>query len=247
MTIDLAQRTTSTDLIRRSYDIEDVELRDDGDGGLTFEGVASVVDHPYPVRDRWGEYTETIRAGAFDKTLKERGKAVSLYVNHRHTDVPLATRAAGTLEISADPDLRVRASLDPARPDVQIIASAIRRGEMRQMSIGFHAMPARDQWNDTRDAVVRTEVGLRETSIVEAGANTGGTDAKIRAFADFMESLTDVEMSEDEIRRAIEHLSARLAPVDTTDEDALRALAEEFAERDREDRERLERKRLLRA
>jgi phage head maturation protease len=152
----------------------------------------------------------------------------------------LATRGAGTLKISADPNLRVSATLDPARPDVQIIASALRRGEMRQMSIGFMAVKARDKWSQDMSEVVRTEVALREASIVEKGANTGGTDATIRAFDDFMESLTDVDMSEAEIRRAIAHFESLLP------EERVEEIVNEFAERDREDRERLERKTLIR-
>lgn len=228
---DISQRAATTDLIRRSYDIEDFEFRDetaDG-GGFTFEGIASVVDHPYPVRDVWGEYTEIIQAGAFNKTLKDGKAAVSLYVNHRHSDVPLATRGAGTLEISADPHLRIKATLDPARPDVQIIASAVKRREMDQMSIGFHAVKARDQWNADMSEVIRTEVALREASIVERGANTGGTQASMRAFDDFMASITDVEMSEEEIRRALDHLTSLLPAVDLGDPegDELRLQAEE--------------------
>jgi HK97 family phage prohead protease len=237
---DVTQRATACDLMRRSYDFEDIEIRSDGDGGFEFEGVASVVDHPYTVRDVWGEYTEVIRAGAFTKTLKDGNAPVSLYVNHRHADVPLATRDAGTLTIAADPNLRVRASLDPARPDVQIIASAIRRGEMRQMSIGFNPVKTRDKWSDDMSEVERSEVKLRETSIVERGANTGGTQATMRAFDDFMASLTDVDMSEVEVRRAIAHLETLLPSDEVAD------LADEFAERDRLDRERLERLKLIR-
>ena len=244
--LDISHRAASTDLIRRSYDIEDFEFRDDtaDGGGFTFEGVASVVDHPYPVRDRWGEYTEIIRAGAFNKTLKDGAAAVSLYVNHRHSDVPLATRGAGTLEISADPHLRVRATLDPARPDVQILASAVRRKEMTQMSIGFNPVKTRDAWNADHTEVVRGEVALREASIVERGANTGGTQANMRAFDDFMATLTDVEMTDEEIRRALDHLSALLPAGETK---TAEEVVNEYAERDRADRERLERKRLIRA
>jgi len=68
----ITERVGSTDTIYRSYTIADFEFRDDSEGdGFTFEGVASVVDKPYPVRDRWGGFTETIRSGAFNKTLKD--------------------------------------------------------------------------------------------------------------------------------------------------------------------------------
>jgi HK97 family phage prohead protease len=160
---------------------------------------------------------ETIKAGAFNKTLKDGAARVSLYVNHRHQDVPLATRSAGTLTISADPHLRVKASLDPNRPDVQIIASAIKRKEMGEMSIGFRAVSANDKWNADWTEVVRREVNLRETSIVEAGANTGGTAASLRAFDEFMASITDVEMTADEIERAIAHFTSLRAADEHTE------------------------------
>jgi phage head maturation protease len=70
---DLAVRAQSSDLVRRSFALDDFEFRDNQDtGGWTFEGVASVVDYPYTVRDQFGEYTETIQRGAFDHTLSIR-------------------------------------------------------------------------------------------------------------------------------------------------------------------------------
>jgi HK97 family phage prohead protease len=237
----LSDRASFDGLIRRSYPITDFEFRDDGPTGFTFEGVASVVDHPYPVRDQFGEYTETIKAGAFNKTLKDGAARVSLYVNHRHSDVPLATRSAGTLTISADPHLRVKASLDPSRPDVQIIASAIKRKEMGEMSIGFRAVSANDKWNADWTEVVRREVNLRETSIVEAGANTGGTAASLRAFDEFMASLTDVEMTADEIERAIAHFTSLRVADEPTEADPadVEPTASPFSERDALLRDRL--------
>lgn len=243
-----AERAAFDGVLRRSFPITDFEFRDDGPTGFTFEGVASVVDHPYTVRDQFGEYTETIKAGAFNKTLKDGSARVSLYVNHRHSDVPLATRGAGTLTLSADPHLRVKASLDPARPDVQILASAIRRGEMGEMSIGFQAVRANDKWSADWTEVVRREVNLREASIVEAGANDGGTSASLRAFDQFMASITDVDMTEDEIRRAVTYFTSLLPEESRTDDpddddaDGDDAAAAAFSERDALLRERLARR-----
>jgi HK97 family phage prohead protease len=236
---DIAERATSTEIVRRSFQIDDFEFRDSDDGdGFTFEGVASVVDTPYQVRDRWGSFTETIRSGAFNKTLKDSKADVALFVNHQHQSIPLATRAAGTLKLTADPNLRVTASLDRERPSVLDVRSAVTRGEMRQMSIGFTVPKARDKWNDDMSEREIAEVALVETSIVWRGANPHTTGV-MRSI----EELFDFELDEDELRRAITHFTSLLPP----DE---RQAAEEtnpFAERDREDRERLERKRLLRA
>ena len=59
----------------RHFDMADFEFRDEGSNGFTFEGVASVVDAPYQVRDAFGEFTETISAGAFNKTLRDSASA----------------------------------------------------------------------------------------------------------------------------------------------------------------------------
>jgi HK97 family phage prohead protease len=221
----------------RNFDFT-FETRDDTPEAFSFEGVASVVDKAYTVRDQLGEFSETIKAGAFAKALKDSKADVALYVNHRHADVPMASSRAGTLKLSADQNLRAFATLDPLRSDVVIARSAVMRGELPQMSIGFTVNKNRDQWNADYTERVITEVNLMEVSIVRQGANPY-TEAAMRSLEEIMESLTDVEMTEDEVRRAIMSLEKRLpaVPVDVINE---------FAERDRVERERLERKRLLR-
>lgn len=195
----------------RYYAITDFEFRDDSTDGFTFEGVASVVDAPYTVRDQFGEFTETIASGAFNKTLRDRKADVALFVNHQHQGIPLATRSAGTLGLVVDPNLRVSASLDPARPDVQNIRSAVTRGEMRQMSIGFTTPKdaRKDRWNDDMTERTITELNLIETSIVWRGANPL-TSGVMRSFDEFVESFTDIDMTDDEVRRAIAALESRL-------------------------------------
>lgn len=209
MTMTIAERGSGHQL--RHYDITDFEFRDDGETGFTFEGVASVVDAPYTVRDAFGEFQETIANGAFNKTLRDRKADVALFINHDHQGIPLATRSANTLVLSVDPNLRVRAQLDPARPDVQSVRSAVTRGEMRQMSIGF-TVPKdarKDRWNADMTERTITELNLIETSIVWRGANPA-TSGVMRSFDEFVESFTNVDMTEDELRRAIAALESRL-------------------------------------
>ena len=219
----------------RHFDFAEFEFRDDGPTGFTFEGIASVVDTPYSVRDMFGTFTETISAGAFNKTLRDSKADVALFINHDHQGIPLATRGAKTLVLSADPNLRVSANLDPMRSDVQNVRSAVTRGEMSQMSIGFTVPEARDKWNDDMTERTIKEVNLIETSIVWRGANPA-TSGAMRAFDELLGNLTDIEMTEDELRRAIAAFEARLP------ETELAEVIDTFAARDREDRERLERK-----
>lgn len=248
---DVAERATALTDLCRNYDLTTVEFRDDGPTGLTFEGVASVVDVPYTVRDQFGEFTETIRAGAFNKTLKDSKADVALFVNHDTRSLPLATRASKTLDLMADPHLRVIANLNGSRPSVQEARHAVADGQARQMSIGFNVPkdPKKDVWNEDYTERVIHEVKLVETSIVWRGASPT-TTGKMRSLDDLL-SVDMSEWSEDEVRRAIAHLETRLTS--DTDDAAAQALDElaakvaaEIADRDRQDRERLERLRLLR-
>jgi HK97 family phage prohead protease len=234
--MDIASRATAGAHLIRSFDFTEAEFRADGaDGFLTFEGVASVVDTPYTVRDMFGEFTETIRAGAFNKTLKDAKADVALFVNHDTRALPLATRMDGSLTLSAAPHLTVRASLNPARPSVQEVQHAVRDGQARQMSIGFSVPKARDHWNEDFTEREIAEVNLGEASIVWRGASPT-TTGSMRSFEEFMESILDMDLTADQIERAALHFAA-LRPAPEVDE-----MAALIAQRDREDRERLERK-----
>ena len=219
----------------RSFDLDELEFRDGEDGQFNFEGVASVVDKPYLVRDAFGEFSETIKAGAFDKAIEAVGKRdaaqdVFMYVNHRHQDVPMASRNAGTLKLAANPHLRANASLDTARQDVVIARSAVQRGEMTQMSIGFTVNANRDEWN--KDYTKRTihEVNLREVSIVPIGANPY-TSAAMRSFdPDMFDDLDPTLLTPDFIERAINFFTSLRA-----DQQPEQVEVNPFAERDAAD------------
>ena len=208
-----------------------VEMRADDTDGLTFDGIASVVDTGYTVRDMFGEYTETIAKGAFNRTLAQKAD-VRLLVNH--VGVPLARTKSKTLTLTATPDLRAVAKLDPSNPTVQEIRSAMSRGDMDQMSIGFRVKD--QEWSpDYSERTIR-EIELHDVSLVTYPASTT-TSAQLRSFDEYMAALADGELTADEIERGYQFFNdkrAALAPV------------VDFSERDRRDRERLERLRLLR-
>lgn len=236
--LDIAERANlAPTLQHRSFDLTGFEFRNGDTGEFEFEGVASVVDTPYAVRDIFGEFEETIRAGAFNKSIttpsKKAADDVFLYVNHRHADTPMASRNAKTLRLDANPDLRAWATLDPARADVVIARSAVMRGEMTQMSIGFTVNKNRDQWSDDWTKRTITEVNLKEVSIVPIGANPH-TSASMRSFDEFMDTIKLMDdLTEADVERAINYfMSLRAAP----------AVDPAIAARDLADRERLERK-----
>jgi len=210
----------------RSFDFTNCEFRDDNAGALTFEGVASVVDTPYQVRDQFGTFTETIQAGAFDKTLKELSKRaakggdhdVALFVNHDTRALPLATVSAGNLLLRADPHLGVTATLNPARPSVQEVRHAVADGQARQMSIGFGVPKNRDGWNADFSQRTISEVMLSEASIVWRGASPT-TSGSMRSIDELLAMFdADIEHDEAEVRRALAHLETLLPKPDGSTE-----------------------------
>jgi HK97 family phage prohead protease len=213
---DITERATAKDWVNRAFTVDDIEIRSEGDG-LTFDGVASVVDTPYSVRDMFGEFTETIVAGAFNRTLKQRDD-VRLLVNH--TGVPLARTKSKTLRLSASPDLRAIAPLDSANPTVQEIRSAMDRGDIDQMSIGMKVKD--DLWNDDYTERTITELALCDVSIVTFPASET-TTASLRSLDEAVRSLTRDDISEDELRRAITHLES-LLPQEEREETATPSL-----------------------
>ena len=170
--------TVNKETENRSFTLANVEIREKNDGELTynFSGYASVFDKPYGVRDSKGAYTETIKPGAFKKTLQEQDD-VRFLVNH--DGIPLARSSSGTLRLEEDDyGLYVEAELDPNNPTVAEVASAMKRGDLDQMSFAFAAV--RDDFNgEVRDV---QEVRLFDVSVVTypanswAGANLRGVD-----------------------------------------------------------------------
>lgn len=209
-----------------------VEMRaDDESDGLTFDGIASVVDTAYSVRDMFGDYQETIAKGAFNRTLSQKAD-VRLLVNH--AGVPMARTKSKTLNLTAAPDLRAVAKLDPTNPTVQEIRSAMGRGDIDQMSIGFRVKD--QEWSDDYTERTIREIELHDVSIVTYPASTT-TSAQLRSFDEFLDEIAAGELTEDEIERGYKFF---------TDKRAALTPVVDYSERDRQDRERLERLRLLR-
>lgn len=151
-----------------------VEARQSDDGAtLTLRGYATSWDTPYDVAGGapFG-WVETVAAGSFDRSLRERDD-VRLLVNHdadTAAGVPLARTRSRTLELTADSlGLLVVAELDARRTVVADLRSALDRGDIDEMSISFQVL--RQEWN--ADYTTRTikEARLFDVSVVTFPAN----------------------------------------------------------------------------
>jgi HK97 family phage prohead protease len=148
-----------------------LEVRASEDG-TTLVGYAAVFDSPSEPMP----FTEFVRRGAFQKTLKD-GADVRLLIDHE--GVPLARTRSGTLSLAEDDrGLRVEATLDPMNPDAARVISAMRRGDISQMSFAFRTI--KDSWSNDRSVRELREVQLFDVSVVTFPAYES-TVAELRA------------------------------------------------------------------
>jgi len=138
----------------------DLEVRSLG-GGRIVAGIVAPFNTPAAIVDASGSYMETIQAGAFARTITERGVGrVKLLTLHDRTQLPVG-RAAVLREDAAGlyGEFHIAAT---ARGD-EVIA-LIAGGAVDAFSIGFR--PIRERWNRQRTERVLLEVRLDEVSLV---------------------------------------------------------------------------------
>ena len=142
---------------KRSIPYSNLEVRSENEG-KTLVGYAAVWDSP----SEYMGFTEFVKRGAFSKTLND-GADVRLLIDHE--GVPLARSKSGTLALEEDErGLRVEAELDPMNPDAARIMSAMKRGDLSQMSFAFRTI--KDNWNNDRSVRELREVQLFDVSVV---------------------------------------------------------------------------------
>ncbi len=142
---------------RRTIAYSNLEVRAENDG-RTLTGYAAVWDSP----SEFMGFTEFVKRGAFTKTLND-GADVRLLIDH--DGVPLARTKSGTMALEEDErGLRVEAELDPMNPDAARIMSAMKRGDLSQMSFAFRTI--KDSWNGDRTVRELREVQLFDVSVV---------------------------------------------------------------------------------
>lgn len=160
--------------------------RPDGTGGTTysFNGYAAAFEAPFEMWDAWGDpYFETLAAGSCARTLGY-GCDTQFLIGHNEASIPLARTRSGTMTLAADSHgLEVVVpSLDGRSPIVQSLASAMERGDMDEMSIGFIAVT--QQWSPNWDERRITEINLHrgDVSMVCWAANPAANGASMTAF-----------------------------------------------------------------
>ena len=157
--------------ITRSY-AADLSIRADGDG-RTVAGIVVPFDTEARVSDGGRPYDERFQRGAFAKTIAERGDRVKLLMQHDSHE-PIG-RATLLREDTAGLYGEFRVSAVPAGDQA---LELVRDGVIDSFSVGFAPVKhARDG-----DVTVRTEVALREASLVTFPAYDSARILSMRAM-----------------------------------------------------------------
>lgn len=160
-----------------------LSIRADGEG-RTVAGIVVPFDTEARVSDGGRPYTERFKKGAFARTIKHRGDRVKLLMQHDSGE-PIG-RATLLREDSAGLYGEFRVSAVP--PGDQAL-ELVRDGVIDSFSVGFAPI----QHERDGDVTVRTEVGLREASLVTFPAYEDARVTAVRAYAD---SLPEDERAE---------------------------------------------------
>jgi uncharacterized protein len=160
-----------------------VRAVEDGDG-MTFEGYAAVFD-----TDSDGAIpgfgVERIARGAFKRSLGTK-RDIKMFLNH-NSDLVLASRDAGTLELAED-DFGLKATARFIDTTVgQDTAKNVKAGNVRTMSFGFTP----DEFKSRKDGVdgtIHTRVALWEVSPVTSWPAYSATSASVRHLADIIDA-----------------------------------------------------------
>ena len=196
-----------------------------------FTGEASVVDHSYTVYDMFGEYTETVKPGAFTRTLNADPLVSFVYMHDIST--LMAQTHARSLDLTATPNLGAAATILRADPDAQRLHSKMGAGLANSMSFKFRVM--KQTWNEdyTERDILEVNLDKGDVSAIPTGhAANPAAHGTLRSL-DLESVLAFLPSLDDEARASVFALLAPPAPEEIVEAeeiiDVLPALAERMA------------------
>ena len=160
--------------------ISRIEMRAKPNGtaaGSNFEftGYATVYGTEFDMWDPAGEpYREYVAPGACKRSLSNPNLDVPFLIGHDDGDIALARTRSGTMRLAEDTHgLHVQVpSMDGSLERVRQLASAVKRGDMSEMSLAFVCV--QQQWDDSfeRRGVMQMELNRGDVCAVVHGANS---------------------------------------------------------------------------
>lgn len=186
MTSELLEVVADPAEITREF-TPDLEVRADGTG-RTIAGIVVPFERVARVSDGGPAYDEMFRRGAFAKTIRERGDKVKLLSQHQAGRNPLG-RAVSLREDNAGLYGEFKVS---RTQDGDEALELVRDGALDSFSVGFAPVNHVTE----RGVKVRTEVALREASLVTFPAYDDARIMGVRSTLDALAGLTAEERAE---------------------------------------------------
>ncbi|GEK30320.1 peptidase U35 [Kurthia zopfii] len=150
----------------RTFNIENLNTRDGGEGESVIGGYAAVFNSPTEIGG--GCFTEEIAPGAFSRAIAENSDIRALF-NHDWNNV-LGRTKSGTLQLSEDErGLKFEVTL-PNTSLGRDLKESMQRGDINECSFGF--IPTEEHWDYNVEPAKRMilEVDLFEISVVSIPA-----------------------------------------------------------------------------
>lgn len=160
--------------------LDQCQLKFDSEKTGEFQGYASVFNSNDADND-------TMLPGAFTKSI--RGALPPMFINHNHRAIPVGD----WLSMSEDHyGLFAKGKIDMAHIDGPSLYSAMKRGAMTGMSIGFTSAPDDFTEKDGGGRIFHN-LNLKETSVVTFPAEDRARISAVKADLDGLSTLKDYE------------------------------------------------------
>ena len=133
------------------------------------EGYASVTGNSYPVVDVAGKYMETIKPGAFTRSLESKPLVV---FNFDHKGVPLASTSNGSLQLKEDDTgLWFRARVNPEMSRAKDISLLVEDGVVTDASVRFGIEDLDWSYNKAERTVNKANLNGGDVCVTSRGFN----------------------------------------------------------------------------
>jgi HK97 family phage prohead protease len=163
---------------RKLFELSSVEVKFFDDKPGTFAGYASVFNG-------LDTYGDTIKPGAYKKTLKNRERPVAMRWNHWGPVI-----GKWTVLKEDEKGLYVEGELTPGHSVAQDVYASLKHGAVSGLSIGFRVKDYKELPDGKREL---REIDLVEISIVEEPADNAARVSGIKAVVDEIATLKDAE------------------------------------------------------
>ena len=194
-----------------------MQVREAGDGGSGFWGLACRTATGYEMWDWAGPYVESVNPGAFEASLNRADLDVPLVLQHvdlrriARTTIPAGQAGHLSLSESTDGLEALAPQLDLEDADVAYIMRKIRSGLVTEMSFKFRIEAGSWSPDWTEYHIERVDIHRGDVAICGYGANPN-TLAELRepTTNELLELLGRAD--EAEVRAAYEQLAVRFRP-----------------------------------